>query len=58
MTVEQIVNNVRGSFEMENLSMSEMDRLRGIAVLKGTKSADQVVAEIIRSSLTSNSNIA
>lgn len=58
MTVEQIVNNVRGSFEMENLSMNEMDRLRGIAVLKGTKSADQVVAEIIRSSLTSNSNIA
>lgn len=40
MTVEQIVNNVRGSFEMENLSMNEMDRLRGIAVLKGTKSAD------------------
>ena len=58
MTVEQVVNNVRGSFEIENFSMSEADRLRGIAILKGTMSADQVVADIIRSSLASNSNIA
>lgn len=58
MTVEQVVNNVRGSFEIENMAMSEMDRLRGIAILKGTQSADQVVAEIIRNSLAGNSNIA
>jgi hypothetical protein len=58
MTIEQIVNNVRGSFEIENLSMSENDRLRGIAILQGTLSADKVVAEIIRSNYASNSNIA
>ncbi|SFQ51079.1 hypothetical protein SAMN02910358_02566 [Lachnospiraceae bacterium XBB1006] len=58
MTIEQIVNNVRGSFEIESLSMSEKDRLRGIAILQGTLSADKAVAEIIRSNYASNSNIA
>lgn len=58
MTIEQIVNNVRGSFEIENLSMTETDRLRGIAILQGTVSADKAVAEIIKSNFASSSQIA
>lgn len=46
MTVAEIVENVRASFEMENMIMTSEDEQRGLEILSGNLSIDQAIEEI------------
>lgn len=46
MTVVEIVENVRASFEMENMIMTSEDEQRGLDILNGKLSIEQAVEEI------------
>lgn len=47
MQITDIIENVRGSFAMEDMHMSPEDEKRGIALLTGKISIDEAIEEII-----------
>lgn len=46
MTIEETIESVKASFAMENFVMTEEDRERGVAILSGTKTIEEVIAEL------------
>lgn len=46
MTLENAIENVRASFEMEDLIMTNEDKKRGLAILDGSVSIEQVIDDI------------
>ena len=48
MTIAEIVENVRASFEMENMIMTHEDEQRGLDILNGKSDIEQAVEEIKR----------
>ena len=46
VTNDQIVNNIRASFAMEGISITEEDEERGRHILAGTRSIEQIILEI------------
>lgn len=54
MTIMETIENVKASFEMEDMQMSEEDKRRGISLLSGERTIDDIIAEI-RQKYVSNS---
>ena len=46
MTMQEIIDNVRASFEIEDLCMTVEDRNRGEAILSGKKSIEEIIKEL------------
>ena len=46
MTIQETIENVRASFAMEGLEMTQEDARRGEAILRGEKTADDLIAEL------------
>ena len=46
MTVQEIIESVRASFEMEGFLMTTDDRKRGESILSGRKSIEEVIREL------------
>lgn len=46
MTMQETIENVRASFEIEGLLMTQDDRERGESILSGKKSIDDVIREL------------
>lgn len=46
MTTNEMIENVRSSFAMENMSMTPEDEERGKSIIEGTSNIEQVVEEI------------
>ena len=46
MTPQDMIENIRATFAMEDLRMSAQDEARGRAILEGSAGVDQMVAEI------------
>ena len=46
MTMQETIDNVCASFEIEGLWMTPEDRKRGEAILSGKKTIDEVIREL------------
>lgn len=46
MTTNEMIENVRSSFAMENMPMTPEDEARGKSIMEGTSNIEQVVEEI------------
>ena len=46
MTMQETIESVRASFEIEGLYMTQDDRKRGESILSGKKSIDDVIREL------------
>ena len=44
--MQEIIDNVRASFEIEDLCMTVEDRNRGEAILSGKKSIEEIIKEL------------
>lgn len=56
MQITDIIENVRGSFAMEDMPMSSEDEQRGIALLSGTITIDEAIEEILNKEKARKSN--
>ena len=46
MTIQETIDNVRASFAMEGFVMTEEDARRGEEILRGERTADELIAEL------------
>lgn len=47
MTIAETIDNVRASFEMEDMIMTPEDKQRGIDILQGNITIEQAINDII-----------
>ena len=46
MTIQETIEHVRASFAMEGLEMTQEDERRGEEILKGERTAEDLIAEL------------